>query len=226
MPDKSKYNLTFRPQSYWDDPLRTLLANIKGEHRRRTALDLIRQGRLDALEQWLVAERLPDRVRELAGQIHPMFMGGEYLPDFAEGEVEIARVSLESTTSDVISIRAKRKSGAIDYRIVDEYESAFKFAPKVSKEPLTLGELITLIDCVEYQDSDGSKGLTNSFRDSNFEAYRSEDASQRARELVDFVRVTSSFYPELERWYRHEAQEWLEEHTRKNGGADQTLPAC
>jgi hypothetical protein len=36
-------------------------------------------------------------------------MGGEYLPDYEEGDVEIARIELESTTADVISIRVKKE---------------------------------------------------------------------------------------------------------------------
>jgi len=39
--------------------------------------------------------------------IHPSFMGGEYLPDYRRDEIEIARIELESTTSDVISVRAR-----------------------------------------------------------------------------------------------------------------------
>jgi hypothetical protein len=30
--------------------------------------------------------------------LHPMFMGGNYLPDTDEGEVEIARIEIASTT--------------------------------------------------------------------------------------------------------------------------------
>jgi uracil-DNA glycosylase family 4 len=230
MPDRTKYDIDFRPESYWDDPVQMLLANIKGEHRRRNALELIREGRLDALEQWLISEKLSPELRELAGRIHPMFMGGEYLPDCEQGEVEVARVSLESTTADVISIRAKRDGDVIKYQIVDEYESEFEFAPTSSKEPLTLGELISLMDSVEYSSEDGGlqgpRGLTTFFRDSNLQSYShhwdsglerniyypDEILHDGARRLVDFVTVTSSYYPELVLWYREEAQEWLNQH--------------
>jgi hypothetical protein len=222
MTDTGQYDLNYRPQTYWDDALGILLSNIKGEHRRRRVLELVREGRIDAIEQFLLAEKLPDPVRELVGKIHPVFMGGEYLPDCEEKEVEIARVSLQSTTADVISIRAKQGPEGIKYRIADEYESVFKFVPETSSEPLTLRELIGLIDSVEYEDSQGHKGLTNSFRDLNFAADTSEDAAQRAQELVDFVSVTSNVYTELERWYRDEAYSWLKDQTQDATAARQS----
>jgi len=214
MPDRNKYALGYRPESYWDEPERLLLANIKGEHRRRKALELIRDGQLETLDKWLIAERLPDEVREALGRIHPVLMGGEYLPDSAGGEVEVARISLQSTTSDVISIRARRTKDNIEYRVVDEYDTVFKFQPKNSKDPLALCEMIDLIDSVEHEGLEGLKGLTSSFRDMNLQivAEDPEGTAQRARELVDFVTVTSSFYSELERWYHEEALEWLQEH--------------
>jgi hypothetical protein len=211
MPDKSKFNIDYRPETYWDDAVRMLLANIKGEHRRRTVLDLVGAGRVEALEKWIIAEKLSDEVRELVGKIHPVFMGGEYLPDSAEGEVEIARVVLRSTTADIICIRAKRDTDTIEYQVVDEYDSAFNYAPRNSKEPLTFSELISLIDSVEDEGSGRSKGLTNSFRDWNGQA--------------DFVTVTSSFYPELENWYRDEANEWLREQSKNESATGESLAA-
>jgi len=214
MPDRNKYALGYRPESYWDDPERLLLANIKGEHRRRKALELIRGGQFETLDKWWIAEKLPHEVREALGRIHPVLMGGEYLPDSTSGEVEVARISLQSTTSDVISIRARRMRDNIEYRVVDEYETVFKFQPKNSKDPLTLCEMISLIDSVEQEGMEGLKGLTNSFRDMNLQIVAEDRAetARRARELVDFVAVTSSFYSELERWYHEEALEWLQEH--------------
>jgi hypothetical protein len=39
--------------------------------------------------------------RSALGRLHPSFMGGEYLPDRRDTEVEIARINIDSTTSDV-----------------------------------------------------------------------------------------------------------------------------
>jgi hypothetical protein len=70
-------------------------------------------------------------------------MGGEYLPDQQENEIEIARVTIASTTSDVTSVYACRNKDDIHYRAVDEYEGDTLSDQTTcsSKLPLTLGEL-------------------------------------------------------------------------------------
>ena len=81
--------------------------------------------------------------------MHPMNMGGEYLPPMFDGEVEIARISLRSVTGDQISVRARRSRGDIEYRIVDEYpESGETYIPhpRTSTRRLTMGALVTMID--------------------------------------------------------------------------------
>jgi len=214
VPNENNFQLDCQPASYWIDPVQMLLANIKGECRRQGILRKIRVGNIDAIPESLIVESLSKEARRLVGRIHPAFMGGEYLPDARDGEVEIARVSLRSTTADVISIRARRNKDRIRYRIVDEYASVIRCRPKTSKEPLTLGELIALIDSAEFGSED-SWGLTRVFRDNNLRYPQTPDElSQRARQLVDFVTVTSVFYPQLEDWYLEEAQEWLQECTR------------
>jgi hypothetical protein len=49
-------------------------------------------------------------------------MGGEYLPDRRDTEVEIARINIDSTTSDVTSVYARPGKDRINYRVVDEYQ--------------------------------------------------------------------------------------------------------
>ena len=91
---KPVIDLGYRPQSYfWPITHDThVITAIKGE-RRRSAL----------------------------GRLHPSFMGGEYLPDRRDTEVEIARINIDSTTSDVTSVYAKAGKDRIRYRVVDEY---------------------------------------------------------------------------------------------------------
>ena len=191
MPDRNKYNMDFCPKSYWEDAIMTRLANIKGDIRRKTVLEAINLGSAEKLEDSMLQESLPENMREAVGKIHPAFMGGEYLPDSEENEVEIARVTLKSTTGDVFSIRARHDGKYIRYRVVDEYESDLKVSPEHSESPLTFGELIALIDSTDGASDDG-EGLTSIFRKGN---------------SVDFVNVTSIFYPDLERWYCEEAVE-------------------
>jgi hypothetical protein len=83
-------------------------------------------------------------------------MGGEYLPDAQTDEVEIARIIFDSAGQDVISIRATRRDGStIHYQVADEYERTFRFEPTTSAQPLTLRELISLIDTCELVDDEG-----------------------------------------------------------------------
>src|SRR5262245_37315037 len=114
MPDASRYRFDYRPTSYWNtpDPTVGILSTIKGEERKRLVRELLHEGQMEELEDWMV-ENLTDEERQALGRIHPSFMGGEYLPDLEDYEVEIARVSLASTTADVISIRARRCAGVI-----------------------------------------------------------------------------------------------------------------
>ena len=66
-----------------------------------------------------LAESLDDEMRAAIGRIHPAFMGGEYLPKLLRNEIEIARISLASTTADQISVRARKLGDSVAYRIVD-----------------------------------------------------------------------------------------------------------
>ena len=62
--------------------------------------------------------------RSALGRLHPSFMGGEYLPDRRDTEVEIARINIDSTTSDVTRIYAKAGKDRIRYRVVSQANEA------------------------------------------------------------------------------------------------------
>ncbi len=103
------------------------------------------------VHQDILKPSLDNEERAAVGAIHPWFMGGEYLPDFLRSEVEIGRVTMKSTTMDVISIRARPLRRRISYRIVDEYgdlweDDHYVMRPKTSKSPLRLNQLIAAID--------------------------------------------------------------------------------
>ena len=116
-------DLEFRPQSYfWPLGLeKHLLSRIKGAQRKEALKALLDSGRLDDIPDFLAKSALSEEERRAIGRIHPMFMGGEYLPDMDEQEVEIARISIHSTTSDVTSVYARRTPQGIAYRVVDEW---------------------------------------------------------------------------------------------------------
>lgn len=98
------------------------------------------------VEPLLARESLPEPERQIWGSIHPAMMGGEYLPDLTDGGVEIARISLKSTTSDQISVRASQEGNRIRYSVADEYDTEFDLTFETSDRPLFMGEMIEFLD--------------------------------------------------------------------------------
>lgn len=178
MPDRTKFNMEFRPETYFK-------------------------------------ERDPEQIERLINSWHARFGEWPSEEDFFNEDsdpwVTIASVYLRSTLSDVIMIEARPEHGAIYYRVVDEYETKFEFGPKASLLPLTMEEMIGLIDGVEGA-MEGRKGLTSVFRD-----YNMDSGGDDPENLRNFVYVKSNFYPELETWYDHEAEEWYRDQLRKLG---------
>ena len=190
----SDFNLDFRPSYFGPEDLKKHFgARVKGELRRQAAIDLAASG---GFEEEMMSEALEDDRRKSVGAIHPSLMGGEYLPDFLDGEIEIARVVLQSSTMDVTSIRARKSEKGLAYRIVDEYETEFSFDPKTPKLPLSMGELINIID--EYELVTGPRDL-------------SIEGGATPEELCNFTSVRSVFYPEIEDYYSAANVAWLEE---------------
>jgi hypothetical protein len=140
-------DLSYRPQSYfWPIGHDThLIAAIKGERRRDAIRQAFDADRVTPLEQHYASPTLSEAERRALGRLHPSFMGGEYLPDRRETEVEIARININSVTSDVTSVYATARKDRIFYRVVDEYggDTLTHKRTRSSKRPLPLGELIT-----------------------------------------------------------------------------------
>lgn len=202
------FDFGFRPETYWPESktAEQLLTNIKGKVRRDMARRILAEEGFTGLNAFIAREELKGEDLLMWGRIHPAMMGGEYLPALGGGEVEIARISLASTTGDQISIRARREGDAIRYAVVDEYESTFRLSIEASEAPLTLGELIRLIDESKYHEDSYSGGLVVSHLTYNLENGSDVD------ELEGFVSVESAFYPELSGYYRAVLARWLDEH--------------
>lgn len=211
MSTTASFNLAFRPESYWDptDAETAILSGVTGQLRRQMVRDFIRGDASTAfgeLDDSYMADTLTPDDRTRLGLIHPQFMGGEYLPAYRRGEVEIARIVLQSVTMDIYSVRARRGGGRIHYRIVDEYETDFVLTRKSSKAPLTMAQLIALIDtasCYDYSN------VTIAIREMNLESGSDID------EMRDFVSVESLFYPELEAHYEQAGEQWAEQKVRE-----------
>jgi hypothetical protein len=197
-------NYDFRPESYWEatEPLAAILRNVKGTNRRQMIIDYWKAGKLDELEKPLLSDSLDDDQRTRLGQLHPSFMGGEYLPDYQPNAVEIARIELNSTTSDVISIRAAPDPKGIRYRIEDEYETEFEQPFETSQHPLSLKELIEFITNSRDSRLEGSLAL----------AYNIMNAEDSGREEMRyFTTISSDFYPQLYEHFEHVFDDWVRE---------------
>jgi hypothetical protein len=121
--------------------------------------------------------------------------GDEFLPKPLDREVEIARVSLDSTTGDITSIRARPTKRGIKYRVLSEYEGDWKTTTsrKSSKKPLTFRQIVELIENMKLviHDDEFLPAAPSDHRD------RCEPLPGDAEDYVTFVEVSSGFYPEL-----------------------------
>ena len=138
-------DLTYRPHSYfWAEELGVhLSSHIKGAERKAVYEALIASGRAEEADEILTSHALSEEDRAAIGRLHPSFMGGEYLPNRQSQEVEIARITIASTTRDVTCVYARLGAGRIHYRVVDEYggDTLSGKSTCTSTKPLSLGQL-------------------------------------------------------------------------------------
>jgi len=141
----TEIDLDYRPETYFQPKKleRHLLSKVKGTVLRRELQALVDAGRDAAVRALLTPNGVPPVIRKAYESIHPMYMGGNYLPDPEDGEVEIARITLKSVTYDVACVYARPDGGAIHYRVVDEYggETLQGTTEARTERPMTLGEL-------------------------------------------------------------------------------------
>ena len=200
-----------------------MLAGIPGTARRLLAERALEEPNDPSLPpvEFLFAEALSGEEREAWSQVDPWMMGGEYLPALEPGEVEIARVELESVTGDVIQVRARLAEYGIHYRVVDEYGSRLVPTIERSDQPLSFGELVNLIDGTSHK-GESQIGLTDWYLDMNYDG-----GSTEAVDLISFVTVSSAHYPTLERYYGDRTLAWYEriEAEEAQIGRREPLPA-
>jgi hypothetical protein len=175
---------------------------------RRAALELyIRSGRLAEAPELIVRDVLTPEERTSLGREHPSFMGGEYLSARHEREVEIARITIASVTSDVTSVYARSGGGRIYYRVVDEYEGETLRGTTncTSDLPLTLAEL-------------GEFFLA---------AWPLLDVIVEGGGLVDplsFARGESAFYPYFGDHIQRTVEEWVQARVPKEDELETRFP--
>lgn len=173
-------DLAFRPDTYFRPQKleKHLLSKVKGAVVRKRLQALFAEGRHAEVHELLTTEALSANDRKALEAYHPMFMGGNYLPDTEEGDVEIARISIKSTTFDVTCVYARPDEGSIIYRVVDEYGGDTLQEPNETRtdRPMTLGEFADffltawpLIDVLEMNFDRDLEGALDFFSaDSDF----------------------------------------------------------
>ena len=137
-------DLAYRPESYfwaYDNNIK-LASDIKGAERKAMYERALKSGDIHLANAIISEPELTHEQRKAQSGIHPAWMGGEYLPNREAQEVEIARITIASTTQDVTCVYAKRGAARIHYRVVDEYEDmTLDERTRTSIRPLTLIEL-------------------------------------------------------------------------------------
>lgn len=213
------YNFGFRPNSYFnqEDPIVELLTNIKGEARRKWLKQDLAKGLSPA--DFLLREKLGNDERNFLGRIHPTFMGGEYLPDRQDCEIEIARFVLNSTTQDVISIRARNCRSSISYFVVDEYQTEFACQLNSSDKPFTFGEFIYFLNNI-YCEEFSLRGIIPICR-ASFDIDDCIDFAD-VEGWRNFISAESEFYPQFRDYFNEEENIWLDDCKQKIIDRDNT----
>lgn len=195
-------SLEYRPRDYFGryDLQTELLTHVKGRARRAAIRYALEKGDIAAIPDHIKAAELDRTDREMIGRVHPMFMGGEYLPPIKRSEVEVARISIKSTTYDVTVMYARLVGSRIHYRVADEYEGDTLHQPtrRTSVRPLTMGQMIDfflnawdLIACLDFNFEGDLDGMLEFFNGES-EFYPYFDAELRRRVVEKFSTKSTS----------------------------------
>ena len=124
-----------------------------------------------------------------------------WTPAIPPKTVTLAEVVIDSVLGDTTWVTATPTAdGRIALNIRDENDAPYAFEPKVVNQPLTLGELIDLINGAENLDTpELGVGLVFGF----FEFSQSDDPN--------FVYVRSELYPQLDAYYEQALHALFEE---------------
>lgn len=204
--ENGTFDLDFRPASYW------VYANARQQLRAgQTRVD--DEELLHLCDDVVGEEETADGEMSVSAELDLMtaFLGRLNHPAREGGAVEIAHIQMFNPNCDYISVLAEWREGRIHYQAVDPYPHywTYRCSPEASDLPLTLGELIHLIDTAEHVDKSSgeveSRGLVFGVLEQNLDGC--------VDELRSFIRVTSPFYDDLEVWYALACSEWCRGHS-------------
>ena len=217
--DNHGFDLGYRPVSNADfpGPLEAILNGVSGHQRREMLRDMLAGEHRDDLiailgpvSDDLLVERAEEAfLRTLSNSAGPTWLGGEYLPRRSVSEVEIARVVLASVLSDVISLRARWSGGRYHYRMVDEYGSDLVLCRKTSVRPLTMAQVIEVLETVEGDIETNGQGIVVCWWE------QQREYGDRLEDCTAFAWVESELYPDLEGWYEAHGRAWREASERE-----------
>ena len=144
---------------------------------------------------------------------------GEYLPKLSANEIEICRLVLNSSSVDITSLRVRKNKDRYVYKIVDEHSSIFTLPIHTSVYTLTMNELIEIFDNCEQTGGD-YEGIDNIGLIKPIVMYERIENKLTSEEVNQFIRVESSFYPEIENYYSSMIEKWIEEIDPENAGLE------
>jgi hypothetical protein len=204
---RNKIDLKYRPHSYfWANHIGVQLpSDIKGAERKALFETLVAQGRGNEVDELLAKPVLNDKERQSWGRFHPSFMGGEYLPDRQSEEVEIARITIASTTQDVTSVYARQGAKRIIYRVVDEYggDTLTGLGTRATIKPMSLGQLTDF--------------FLNTWNLMDVLHYNFEGDGYSPEEIKAFVvDASSSFYAEFGELIDTRIDKWIKSRSKTN----------
>lgn len=103
-------DLAYRPATYFRPQKleQYLLSKVKGAVLKRNLKSMFSQGLHEEAKAIVLGLGVDlNEYSKGMESVHPMFMGRNYLPEFSEDEVEIARIRVNSTTYDVSCVYAE-----------------------------------------------------------------------------------------------------------------------
>jgi hypothetical protein len=127
---------------------------------------------------------IPDATK---GTRRPYFDVGEYLPKLQDGEIEIARINLASSTGDVFSFRIKKERDNYFVSIADEYETEFFDYKNVYDSIPSQGEILDIITEMNNEKDSQPYWL----------AIIEQNGFESVEEITDFMQFDSNVYPNL-----------------------------
>lgn len=164
----------------------------------------------------------------------PCWRVGEELPKPLPGEIEIARVVISkwsyssreygeqnmiAVLQNILSIRARWRSGRYRYRVVDDWNSRFHILPQSSQRTLTLRELIELLQSGSAVRRSGELrsdvGLVEDWWNTEFGRWAEVGRSYwfpnlELKDCLEGAKVESDLYPMLPAWYEERAEKWVD----------------